>query len=192
MAFDSLSGEAHASAKGVLMEDSQFVRHAALDRLRQAFGGAPVTPIHTLSYAGMRKNASASAAAFDTVAPASIGSAQNLYTAWGYTYGPGPDRMTMATRERQNRPLAALSLALTALFWRRGASGSWQAIAVRVLTLRIADHRVAAIISRSLPMQEPNGPSLMAVPWRSDPDFPIHGMMSTRRVLSPSPALPII
>lgn len=47
-AFDQLSGEVHASAKGVMIEDSRFVREAAVDRLRAAFdsvgaSGAPVT-----------------------------------------------------------------------------------------------------------------------------------------------------
>ncbi|MCP3473102.1 autotransporter domain-containing protein [Bradyrhizobium sp. CCGUVB1N3] len=42
-AFDQLSGEIHASAKGVLIDDSRFTRDAALDRLRAAFDsvGAP-------------------------------------------------------------------------------------------------------------------------------------------------------
>src|SRR5690606_2502137 len=31
-AFDQLSGEAHASLKGMLIEDSRFVRDAAIDR----------------------------------------------------------------------------------------------------------------------------------------------------------------
>lgn len=33
-AFDQLSGEVHASAKGVMIEDSRFLREAAMDRLR--------------------------------------------------------------------------------------------------------------------------------------------------------------
>ncbi|MBN9247450.1 MAG: hypothetical protein J0I81_08390, partial [Hyphomicrobium sp.] len=37
-AFDQLSGEVHASAKTALIEDSRFVREAALDRLRSASG----------------------------------------------------------------------------------------------------------------------------------------------------------
>ncbi|WP_290993867.1 autotransporter domain-containing protein [Hyphomicrobium sp.] len=37
-AFDQLSGELHASAKTALIEDSRFVREAALDRLRSASG----------------------------------------------------------------------------------------------------------------------------------------------------------
>ncbi|WP_404406705.1 autotransporter domain-containing protein [Pelagibacterium halotolerans] len=38
-AMDQLSGEVHASAKTVLLEDSRFAREAALDRLRHALGG---------------------------------------------------------------------------------------------------------------------------------------------------------
>ncbi|MBJ6135867.1 autotransporter domain-containing protein, partial [Ochrobactrum sp. Q0168] len=86
-AFDSLSGEAYASAAGVLINDSQFIRNAALGRLQQVFGGAPATPINALSYAGAQRHISASASAIDAVAPASIAPVQNLYTAWGYAYG---------------------------------------------------------------------------------------------------------
>lgn len=44
-ALDQLSGEAHASIKGVMIDDSRFVREAALDRLRTAFGdGAAAAP----------------------------------------------------------------------------------------------------------------------------------------------------
>lgn len=48
-AFDQLSGEVHASAKSVMVEDSRFVREAALDRLRDAFDtvGAARAPITT-------------------------------------------------------------------------------------------------------------------------------------------------
>ncbi|MEJ5020659.1 autotransporter domain-containing protein [Ochrobactrum vermis] len=86
-AFDNLSGEAYAAAKGALINDSQFIRNAALGRLQQAFGGAPATSINALSYAPSQKPVSGSASAIDTVAPASIAAAQNGYTAWGYAYG---------------------------------------------------------------------------------------------------------
>lgn len=84
-AFDSLSGEVYASANGVLINDSQFIRNAALGRLQQAFGGAPAASINALPYA--RSQNPASAEAIDAVAPASIASAHNSYTAWGYAYG---------------------------------------------------------------------------------------------------------
>ncbi|WP_167518119.1 autotransporter domain-containing protein [Brucella pseudintermedia] len=45
--FDALSGEIHGSAKTALVEDSRFIRNAANDRIRAAFGdaGAPVAPV---------------------------------------------------------------------------------------------------------------------------------------------------
>lgn len=45
--FDALSGEIHASAKGAMIEDSRYIRNAASDRLRAAFGdvGAPTAPV---------------------------------------------------------------------------------------------------------------------------------------------------
>ncbi len=50
-AFDQLSGEAHASLRTALVEDSRFMRSGAIDRLRGAFDapGAPVIPV--MSYA---------------------------------------------------------------------------------------------------------------------------------------------
>jgi outer membrane autotransporter protein len=38
-AFDVLTGDVHASAQTVLIEDSRFVRNAAMDRVRAAFDG---------------------------------------------------------------------------------------------------------------------------------------------------------
>jgi outer membrane autotransporter protein len=43
LALDQLSGEVHASARTALIEDSRFVREAALERLRVALGGAGST-----------------------------------------------------------------------------------------------------------------------------------------------------
>ena len=48
-AFDSLSGELHASAKGVMIEDSRFMREAVTDRIRQAFSpGSAQVPGETV------------------------------------------------------------------------------------------------------------------------------------------------
>ncbi|PSJ63565.1 autotransporter outer membrane beta-barrel domain-containing protein [Pseudaminobacter soli (ex Li et al. 2025)] len=48
-AFDQISGEIHASAKSVMIEDSRFARDAAMDRLRDAFDavGAVRSPVTT-------------------------------------------------------------------------------------------------------------------------------------------------
>lgn len=50
-AFDQLSGEVHASAQNVIIQDSHFLRDASIDRLRSAFDsvGAAYTPV--MSYA---------------------------------------------------------------------------------------------------------------------------------------------
>lgn len=50
-AFDQLSGEAHASAKGVLLNDSRFVRDAADARIRSAFGGVAAAALPVTTYA---------------------------------------------------------------------------------------------------------------------------------------------
>ncbi|KAB2726273.1 autotransporter domain-containing protein [Brucella anthropi] len=49
-AFDALSGEIHASAKTALIEDSRFIRNAANDRLRAAFGDAGASTAPVLAY----------------------------------------------------------------------------------------------------------------------------------------------
>lgn len=49
-AFDQLSGEVHASAKTALIEDSHFVRDAANDRIRAAFGDWTAAPMRVAAY----------------------------------------------------------------------------------------------------------------------------------------------
>ncbi|MBS7696216.1 MAG: autotransporter domain-containing protein [Chelatococcus sp.] len=49
-AFDQLSGEIHASAQTALIEDSRFVRNAANDRIRAAFGDARASVTPVLAY----------------------------------------------------------------------------------------------------------------------------------------------
>ncbi|MER9894014.1 autotransporter outer membrane beta-barrel domain-containing protein [Mesorhizobium sp. M0119] len=49
-AFDQLSGEIHASAKGMLLNDSQFVRDAATNRIRTAFGDAGTAALPVMAY----------------------------------------------------------------------------------------------------------------------------------------------
>ncbi|WMT92483.1 autotransporter domain-containing protein [Pelagibacterium sp. H642] len=48
--FDALSGEIHASAQTALIEDSRFVRNAANDRIRAAFGDAGADYAPVLAY----------------------------------------------------------------------------------------------------------------------------------------------
>ncbi|WP_187640191.1 autotransporter domain-containing protein [Bosea sp. F3-2] len=50
VAFDTLSGEIHASAKTALIDESWFMRNAMNDRLRSAFGSVGAAPMATMSY----------------------------------------------------------------------------------------------------------------------------------------------
>lgn len=72
-AFDQLSGEIHASAKSALIEDSRFVREAATDRIRAAFGavGAPAFPVMAYADGGPR------------IAPATT----DHFAVWGQGFG---------------------------------------------------------------------------------------------------------
>ncbi|RUX25380.1 autotransporter outer membrane beta-barrel domain-containing protein [Mesorhizobium sp. M7A.F.Ca.US.011.01.1.1] len=49
-AFDQLSGEIHASAKGMLVEDSRFIRDAATSRIRAAFGDGSTAALPVMAY----------------------------------------------------------------------------------------------------------------------------------------------
>lgn len=69
-AFDSLSGEVHASVKSAAFEDSRFVRNASLGRLREAFD----TP---------------AAAATDTPAASGRGVWVQAFDSWGSSDGNG-------------------------------------------------------------------------------------------------------
>lgn len=81
-AFDTLSGEIHASMQGALVEESHFLRDAAVGRLRAAFGtvGAMLAPVQT---PGVTRMESAPAT---TDLPATWGQA---FGAWGHADGDG-------------------------------------------------------------------------------------------------------
>lgn len=55
-AFDQLSGEIHASARSALIDDSRFVREAAIDRLRAALDsvGASASPVMAYGEGGVQ------------------------------------------------------------------------------------------------------------------------------------------
>lgn len=49
-AFDALSGEVHASAQGILVEESNVVRGTAIDRVRSAFGTVAASQQPVMTY----------------------------------------------------------------------------------------------------------------------------------------------
>lgn len=76
--FNQVSGEIHASAKGMLLEDSRFVRNAAGDRLRAAFGGIGAARAPVLAYG----EGGAELVAADT----------ERFAVWGNSFGSWGDR----------------------------------------------------------------------------------------------------
>ncbi|RDJ27830.1 hypothetical protein DWF00_13000, partial [Bosea caraganae] len=79
-AFDALSGEIHASAKGVLAEESSALRDAATGRLRSAFGAVGAAQMATMNY-GFTAD----------LAPSATGPMPRLrsdrFALWGQGYG---------------------------------------------------------------------------------------------------------
>ncbi|WP_292236685.1 autotransporter domain-containing protein [Mesorhizobium sp.] len=76
-AFDAISGEIHASAKGMLLEDSRFIRDAATNRISAAFGDAGAAALPVMAYG---EGGSAMAAA-DT----------DRFAVWGQAFGSWGD-----------------------------------------------------------------------------------------------------
>ncbi|WP_245463673.1 MULTISPECIES: autotransporter domain-containing protein [unclassified Mesorhizobium] len=72
-AFDQLSGEIHASANGMLVEDSRFVRDAATSRIRAAFGdvGAAALPVMAYGEGG----------------PEMVAADTDRFAVWGQAFG---------------------------------------------------------------------------------------------------------
>ncbi|WP_206522855.1 autotransporter-associated beta strand repeat-containing protein, partial [Mesorhizobium sp. M7A.F.Ca.US.006.01.1.1] len=71
--FDQLSGDIHASAKGMLVEDSRFVRDAATSRIRAAFGdvGAAALPVMAYGEGG----------------PEMVAADTDRFAVWGQAFG---------------------------------------------------------------------------------------------------------
>ncbi|WP_170182053.1 autotransporter outer membrane beta-barrel domain-containing protein [Phreatobacter stygius] len=72
-AFDQLSGEIHASARTALVEDSRFLREAAINRLRAAFGAAGATRAPVAVYAAD--------------GPVSAAASTERFAVWGQAFG---------------------------------------------------------------------------------------------------------
>ncbi|TPK10142.1 MULTISPECIES: autotransporter outer membrane beta-barrel domain-containing protein [unclassified Mesorhizobium] len=72
-AFDQLSGEIHSSVKGMLVEDSRFLRDAATSRIRAAFGDPDATELSVMAYG----EGGPEMAAADT----------DRFAVWGQTFG---------------------------------------------------------------------------------------------------------
>ena len=98
-AFDQLSGEVHASARTALIEDSRFVREAATNRVRAAFGSVGASRAPVMAFADPVSAGPAMAyAALDPTTTTSVAVAPTTdrfvlwsqgFGSWGRTGGDG-------------------------------------------------------------------------------------------------------
>ncbi|WP_201415031.1 autotransporter domain-containing protein [Mesorhizobium sp. J8] len=89
-AFDQLSGEVHTSAKTALVEDSQFTRDAAANRIRAAFAAVGASQAPVLAYADSANVGGAGAfASLDPGATAAIAvpATTDRLAIWGQGFG---------------------------------------------------------------------------------------------------------
>lgn len=116
-AFNNLSGEAYASAKGALINQSQFINSAITNWLQQANGSTPTAPVATMNYASEAKKSEA----FETVtAQADTG---NLYTGWGYVYGAWSEQDSTSNTSRMKSSVGGFVTGIDRLVyenWRLG------------------------------------------------------------------------
>ncbi|MBR1274964.1 autotransporter domain-containing protein [Bradyrhizobium sp. AUGA SZCCT0283] len=86
-AFDQVSGETRASVKTTLIEDSRFVRDAATNRIRAAFGTVGASHAPAMAYASLDPGTGASPAAPATTEHFALW-AQG-FGSWGHTNSDG-------------------------------------------------------------------------------------------------------
>ena len=89
-AFDALSGEVHASAKSVLIDDSRLIRQAGIDRIRAAFDAVGASRLPVLVLAEPASQASPLPyAAQDriTTGPMLVPATTQRFALWGQGFG---------------------------------------------------------------------------------------------------------
>ncbi|MFJ7353467.1 autotransporter domain-containing protein, partial [Phyllobacterium sp. NPDC097923] len=123
LAYDSLSGEAHASLRGALLQDAGLVSGAASERVRAAFDGigAKSAPVATpLAYGPEAKDKRSVGEAFAAATPAPAVSTTAL---WGQAYGGwshGASDGNAAAYSRSTGGIVTGMDALIAGTWRLG------------------------------------------------------------------------
>jgi outer membrane autotransporter protein len=149
-AFDQLSGEIHASLRGVLLDDSRFVRDGILSRLRQfagaiGLGGQQVVSAYTddddastLAYAA-RKRSKVKAAVPPSLATKTELARERRWAAWGNAFGNWGkvegDGNAATTTSRTGGFVSGLDTTIAGTFgtaMRIGLAGAYQAQNVNV------------------------------------------------------------
>jgi subtilase-type serine protease len=130
-AFDSLSGEVHASLQTALVEDSHFIRDAANDRIRQSFEavGAPSMPV--MSYAptaGSRAPAANAMAYAMATKAAPLRPPASTVAIWGQGFGSWGHTDGDGNAARLNRSTGGVITGfdgVVAETWRLGVMGGY-------------------------------------------------------------------
>ena len=122
-ALPLLSGEAYASATGVLANASGATRSAVNNRLQQAFGGTVSTAVSAMSFAPAAQP-KAAASAIQAIAPEAISKDDlSRYTAWGSVYGSWASQSGDGNAARTKSTLGGFTTGIDAAVydnWRLG------------------------------------------------------------------------
>ncbi|KAB2697611.1 autotransporter domain-containing protein [Ochrobactrum sp. Kaboul] len=116
-AYDNLSGEAYASAKGALINQSQFINSAITNRLQQANGSTPTAPVATMNYVSEAKKPDAFGSVIAQM------DSENLYTGWGYAYGAWSEQDSTSNTGRMKSSVGGFVTGIDRLVyenWRLG------------------------------------------------------------------------
>ncbi|WP_279686946.1 autotransporter domain-containing protein [Bradyrhizobium sp. SSUT77] len=128
-AFDSLSGEVHASAQTALIEESHFVRDAMNDRLRQSFAAVAAPSMPMMAFAADAPASSALAYAMSTKAPPRGALAPApTYAIWGQAFGSWGHTDGDGNAARLSRSTGGMVSGFDAIVgetWRAGVLGGY-------------------------------------------------------------------
>jgi len=131
--FSALSGEAHASLRGTLLQDAGLVSGAASERVRAAFDGvaAKAAPVATpLAYGPDDKAKRSAGEAFDAATPAPAVSTTAL---WGQAYGDWSHGASDGNAAAYNRSTGGIVTGIDALIagtWRLGVLAGYGSTAL--------------------------------------------------------------
>jgi outer membrane autotransporter protein len=86
-AFDRLSGEVHASAAGVMLDESRHVRDAVLGRARQSYGGVMPVALAALGQPGPEVAYAAATSPVYKTSPAAATANERVFATWSQAIG---------------------------------------------------------------------------------------------------------
>jgi outer membrane autotransporter protein len=86
-AFDRLSGEVHASAAGVMLDESKHVRDAVLGRARQSYGSMVPAALAALRQPGQEVAYAAATAPVYKAAPLAASANERVFATWSQAIG---------------------------------------------------------------------------------------------------------